>query len=145
MQHSFTDGFRQIVQTPLTLSDGLHLPAGTHICVARYNISKDSANIPNADEFQGFRYYEKRKELHEGHKHQFAVTDKDHLHFGHGKLACPGRFFASTELKIVVAHLIMGYDFKYPEGKGRPENLNVDEFLYPDPTARLLIRRRPDA
>ena len=135
--------FHRIVQKPLTLSDGLHLPAGTHICAASYSISQDPENIPNAQNFDGFRYSNLRKQPDQDSKHQFAMTDRNHLHFGRGKYACPGRFFASAELKMIIAHLILRYDFKYPEGKGRPANLNADEFLYPDPAARLLIKRRP--
>ena len=135
--------FHRIVQKPLTLSDGLHLPAGTHICAASYSIAQDPNNIPNSQNFDGFRYYNLRKQPNEDNKHQFATTDKNHLHFGRGKYACPGRFFASAELKMIIAHLILRYDFKYPEGQGRPANLNADEFLYPDPAARLLIKQRP--
>ena len=137
--------FHRILHKPLTLSDGLYLPAGTHICTASYAISQDPENISNAQNFDGFRYYIQRKQPDEDNKHQFAMTDKNHLHFGRGKYACPGRFFASAELKMIIAHLILQYDFKYPDGKGSPANLNADEFLYPDPDARLLIKRRPRA
>ncbi|TVY81918.1 Ent-kaurene oxidase [Lachnellula suecica] len=135
-------GFHRIVQTPLTLSDGTLLPTGTHLCVASEAISKDLNFAPNALEFDGFRYFRKREEAEEANKHQFAMTDKDHVHFGHGKYACPGRFFASNELKMITALLIMEFDFKYPEGKTRPANLNADEFLYSDPTTTLLMKRR---
>ena len=135
--------FHRLVQKPLSLSDGLPLPAGTQICTASYAISQDANNVSNAQDFDGFRYYNQRKEIDENTKHQFATTDKNHMHFGRGKYACPGRFFASAELKIVIAHLIMRYDFKYPYGKDRPANLKADEILYPDPSARLLLKRRP--
>lgn len=126
----------------LEIFDSLRLPAGTHICTASYAISKTPANISNAQDFNGFRYDEKRKQPNEEHRYQYAVADKDHGRFGYGKFACPGRFFAFSELKIIVAHLIMEFDFKYPEDKTRPEQLNVVEVLHPDPSARLLIKRR---
>ena len=78
-------GFHRIVQTPLTLSDGLQLPARTHICTAAYAISNDPANLSNAQDLNGFRYYEKRKQPDEEYRHQYAVMDKDHMHFGHGR------------------------------------------------------------
>jgi cytochrome P450 len=31
---------------------------------------------------------------------------------GHGKSACPGRFFASSEVKILFAHLLLNYEWK---------------------------------
>jgi len=69
------------------------------------------------------------------------MTDRNHLHFGYGKHACPGRFFASYELKMVLAELLLNYEFGYPNGKGRPENLNADEFLYADPETVLEMRK----
>lgn len=42
---------------------------------------------------------------------------------------------------MVLAELLLNYDFRYPEGKGRPENLNADEFLYADPETVLEMRK----
>lgn len=72
------------------------------------------------------------------------MTDKNHLHFGHGKYACPGRFFAVLEMKMILARMLVEYEFKYPEGQGRPRNLTMDENVLPDPAARLLVRKRQD-
>jgi hypothetical protein len=56
-------------------------------------------------------------------KHQFVVTSSDSLNFGHGNHACPGRFFASNEIKVVLIELLRNWDFRFLEGKGRPENV----------------------
>lgn len=135
-------GFHRIVQgSPITLSDGKILTPGTHICLASYEISKDPKIIPNQG-FDGFRYYRLRKNPEEDKKLQYSMTDKNHLHFGQGRFACPGRFFAANELKMILGELNLDYDFKFPEGKTRPLTFNADEYLYPDPSARLLMRRR---
>lgn len=73
---------------------------------------------------------------------QFATTSENSLHFGHGKLACPGRFFASNEIKIVLSEMLLRFDFKFPEGQGQPLNLSMDENIYPEPSARVLARAR---
>lgn len=44
--------------------------------------------------------------------YQAVQTSADHLFFGHGNQACPGRFFAVHELKVLLSHILMGYDFK---------------------------------
>lgn len=142
IDHDVVVGFHRIIQEPLTLSDGTFLPTGTHLCVASEAISKDARFAANAAAFDGFRYFRKRQETAEANKHQFSMTDKTHVHFGHGKFACPGRFFAANELKLILARLIEEFDFMYPDGQTRPANLNVDEFLYSDPTRTLLMRRR---
>lgn len=71
------------------------------------------------------------------------MTDKSTMHFGHGRYACPERFFASNKTKLLLAHVLINYDVKFPEGKGRPVNMSLDENGFPDPAAKILIQRRP--
>lgn len=42
---------------------------------------------------------------------------------------------------MVLAELLLNYEFRYPNGKERPENLNADEFLYADPETVLEMRK----
>ena len=134
--------FNRIIKQPLTLSDGTILPQNTHIAVASAPILIDPAIVSEPSKFDPLRSYRKRQESGEANKHLWAMTDKDNLHFGHGRYSCPGRFFAANEIKIIIARLLTVYDFKYPEGKGRPRNFTADENIYPDPKARLLVRKR---
>jgi cytochrome P450 len=63
--------------------------------------------------------------------------------FGIGSHTCPGRFFASQEIKLVMAYLIRNYDIKLEdEAEGRPENIVTDYRVRPDPTKRVLMKRR---
>jgi cytochrome P450 len=137
--------FNRIVKEPFTLSDGVQLPKGTHVAVASAPILMDPAVVPDPEKFDPFRSYRKRLEPGEGNRHLFAMTDKDHLHFGHGKYSCPGRFFAINEIKMIMCRLLLEYDFAYPENQGRPVNMTADENIYPDPAAKLLIKRRKNA
>ncbi|KAI1454028.1 cytochrome P450 monooxygenase [Annulohypoxylon moriforme] len=140
--------FNRIVRSPVKLSDGTLLPAGTHFSMAAHSLLHDPELLPGGGdptEFDPFRYSRLRDDASKpenANKFQFAMTDRNSLHFGHGKYACPGRFFASNEIKIILAHLLLRYDFKYPAGQGRPRNLFADENIYPDPAARLLMRER---
>lgn len=36
--------------------------------------------------------------------------------FGWGRHACPGRFFAANEIKMIVATYILTYDIRLPDG-----------------------------
>ncbi|KAI1367948.1 cytochrome P450 [Xylaria arbuscula] len=137
--------FNRIVREPLQLTDGTKLPVGTHFSIASDAVLHDADYLPGGGDpetFDGFRYARLREKAENANKYQFAMTEDSSLHFGHGKFACPGRFFASNEIKMILGHLLVRYEFKYPEGQGRPQNLNADENLYPDPVARVLIRRR---
>jgi ent-kaurene oxidase len=135
--------FNRLVQTPIQLSDGTHLPTGTLFCMAAGAIARDPNVVPDPTKFDGLRWYTKRQDPKEANKHQHAMTDSNTMHFGHGRYACPGRFFASNEIKLILAHLVMNYDFNFLDGKGRPETLTLDENMFPDPKAKILIKRRP--
>jgi cytochrome P450 len=36
--------------------------------------------------------------------------------FGFGRHACPGRFFAANEIKMIIANFVLAYDMKLPDG-----------------------------
>lgn len=124
------------------LLDGTVLPKGAHISMAVNAIQNDPAVTPQPENFDGLRYYKLRQKEGEGHMHQFSTTQERVLNFGHGSNSCPGRFFASLEIKIILVRLIMDYDWKLPEGQGRPENLRAHEFIFPNPDAEILVRKR---
>ena len=82
-------------------------------------------------------------------KHQFVTTSSESLNFGHGNHACPGRFFASNEIKVVLIELLRSWEFRLKgdwEGVGgedkRPKNWEVDMGIVPDVGAELEFRRR---
>ena len=100
---------------PLTLSDGTYLPKGTFIAVAAASTLLDLEVTPDPETFDAFRSYRKRLEPGESAHHQYATMDKDHMHFGHGKHVCPGRFLAVNELELILGCFLLNYDLKYPE------------------------------
>lgn len=105
-------------------------------------ILMDPEVTPDPQRFDPLRSYRQRLAPDQANLHQFVTTDKNHLEFGHGRYACSGRFFAAHEIKMILAHIILHYDLAYPTGKGRPINLIVDGSVYPDPSARLLIKKK---
>jgi len=134
-------GFKRAVMEPLTLSDGVQLPRGVHLVVPVVPIALESVE-PNPDVFDGFRFYRERQKPGQSNLHQFAMTDKKNMHFGHGRYSCPGRFFASHTIKILIAQLILKYDFKFMPGESRPKNVIAHEYCFPDPAARILLKER---
>lgn len=75
------------------------------------------------------------------HKNQEMVTPSDtFLGFGNGRHACAGRFFASQEMKLMLAHVVTHYDVRI-EG-GRPKNFNIVLASTPTDKAEILVRRR---
>jgi len=48
------------------------------------------------------------------------------MNWGTGRHGCPGRHLASHEIKIVIANLLLKYEFKFAEGKSRPDDAPAD-------------------
>lgn len=136
--------YHRVMLQKHVLSDGFVLPRGSHISMPVNAIQNDPMTTPSPEIFDGFRYYKLRQKEGEGHLHQFITTQNNILNFGHGAFACPGRFFASLEIKNILVRLIMDYDWRLPEGQGRPDNLTAHEFIFPNPEGILLMRARPE-
>ena len=48
------------------------------------------------------------------------------MNWGTGRHGCPGRHLASHEIKIVIANLLLTYDFKFAEGKSMADDAPAD-------------------
>ncbi|KIX06643.1 uncharacterized protein Z518_04619 [Rhinocladiella mackenziei CBS 650.93] len=94
------------------MSDGTLIPKGVHFWCNYLAMSLDDNVWENAREFDPWRMYRLRQLEGEENKHQFVMTTPKNLTFGHGKHACPGRFFAANEIKTLLALIIMLYDVR---------------------------------
>ncbi|KAL1632772.1 hypothetical protein SLS58_011319 [Diplodia intermedia] len=128
------------VTAPVTLSDGTHLAAGTHVAIPTWHMKDPDFYGPDAATFDGRRFLDRREQPGSEHRWQFVTTSPEHLGFGHGQHACPGRFFASNEIKIAMAHLLLKYDWKF-EGEPPLKSLRDSEWM-PDPAAKIWVRKR---
>lgn len=133
---------QRLATVPITLKDGTHIPVGTRIACANADILNDPEITPYPEIFDPMRSHRKRHETGELSKYQAGQTTKSNLHFGYGRQACPGRHFAIGEIKMILGRLLLEYEFKYPEGKGRPRTLYAGENAFPDPRAKLMMRKR---
>ena len=105
------------------------IPKGSIIEVAQDAISRDESVFPEPEKFKPWRFYELRQqarergEVEKAAQNQFVSVSQDVLTFGYGRHACPGRFFAANELKMIAANMILQYDIKNVEGQvGRIPN-----------------------
>lgn len=82
----------RLVKSPITLSDGTVLPAGTRIMVSNDKVN-DSDVFPEAEKFDVARFMTLRQLPGNENKHQFVTTTAEQMGFGHGQHACPGKIF----------------------------------------------------
>ncbi|KAF2967351.1 hypothetical protein GQX73_g6208 [Xylaria multiplex] len=135
---------QRVALESLTLKDGTYIPKGSRICWANDNQINDPSITPNPEVFDPLRSYVKRHSSPDQmNKHLAGQTSPDNLSFGYGKLACPGRHFGVNEFKLIMARLIMEYDFKLPDNAtSRPRLISIDEFMFTDPKARVMMKLR---
>ncbi|EJD07461.1 cytochrome P450 [Fomitiporia mediterranea MF3/22] len=138
-------GLTRKIMSDFTLSHGTFLPAGTFVAANLTGVHHDDSYYPDADKFDGFRFAKLREQNpDESVKHQMVKTSPEYLPFGHGRHACPGRFFAVNELKAMMAYLILNYDVKAEVEGVRPENEYYRNQLSPNSKAKILLRKRTD-
>ncbi|TFK29185.1 cytochrome P450 [Coprinopsis marcescibilis] len=128
-----------------TFSDGTTVPKGFRVAVAGQAIHEDKENYKSADAFDGFRFLELRDGGHEydNLRHQMVTLDSSFLFFGHGRAACPGRFFAVNEVKAMMAYMLLNYDFKLPNDSTEvPAGFYIMGGRSPSMSAPILIRKR---
>lgn len=158
----------RIVKKTLTLSDSLVLPEGTHICVPAGPMTRDSSFIAKAPVFDGFRWcrHPSDRNALERSSSDSATSDTNPepdgpslvsttsmnyvslnpaaMHFGYGRQACPGRFFAGFMIKAILSRVLIDYDFKFENDRTgwRPANIYVGEHILPNMQTTVMFRKR---
>lgn len=129
---------------PITLQDGTHIGKGAYISLPVSNVPADPTICRNPGEFDGFRFYNFRRQSPENaSRYQFTSTERYSLHFGYGRHACPGRFFASTQLKAVLAWIIRNWDIRFEDSvRQRPTNKVFGLDMGPDTRISLEFKLR---
>ncbi|KAI9666050.1 MAG: hypothetical protein M1821_003985 [Bathelium mastoideum] len=135
--------YNRVMQQDYTLSNGVTLRRGQMICVSSCSRQKDPAIFPHPEVYDALREYNQDLEAHRARP--FKTIDGDALRWGSGRWACPGRFLASLEAKVILVKLLDGFEFKLSEGRTRPSSMTTHEFVFIDEHAQLLVRQRADA
>ncbi|CAK5266785.1 unnamed protein product [Mycena citricolor] len=132
-----------------TFSDGVKVPYGSFVYVSGKPVHYDPKIHEDPEVFKGFRYSDLREAKADNHTVEAGIfnshmvsTSMEHLSFGHGKHSCPGRFFAATEIKAMLAHILINYDIKAAVPGVRPPNDEHGMMSSPNGTAGILIRKR---
>jgi hypothetical protein len=135
---------RRVARHDYTFSDGTVVPRGTLLGVAALATHLDEKIYPNALNFDPFRFVKLQEQETGGRRFDMVTTSVDSLTFSHGKHACPGRYFATCELKLMLAHIIMNYDVKLEDDGVRPKDMWFMTTCVPNMNAKVLFRRRVD-
>lgn len=142
MSGNVTSFIRKVVK-PIDLSDGTHLPVGTKLLAPQCGISRDDRYFPEPGRFDALRFLRLRQRSDEdANRFQFTSINDTNMNFGAGKHACPGRFFASNEIKMILAYFLISYDLRLRDGESRPKGMMLMMSKTPNPDAEIMFRRR---
>ncbi len=152
-------GLSRTVMSPVgvTAPNGTFCPYGSTISVPTNGVHNDPALYPDAASYQPFRFSSQRESLPaelgdtlpetldtedylKRANLSFVSTSPTYHPFGHGRHACPGRFFAANELKLLLAYMVLNYDFEMLPA--RTESKWIGSTLVPPMKATVKIRRR---
>ena len=131
---------KRIAQDDVTLSNGARVRKNGKIAVSMHGCW-DPDVYENPEKWDGYRFLRLRDTPGREHTAQLVSTSPNHLGFGHGEHACPGRFFAANEVKISLAHLLLNYDWQLPEGVV-PKVYSAGFGIGTDPFVKMQYRRR---
>ena len=130
-------------------TEGWRAPKGTLIGIDMQNIQHDPEIYPDPDTYDAFRFSKPREEADVSTVHSnvnevkntgLVTTSDIFLPFSHGRHACPGRFFASLEMKLVLAYIFMNYEVELL--KSRPPNVWFGQSMLPPMKATIKVKRR---
>ncbi|CAK7270334.1 hypothetical protein SEPCBS57363_004047 [Sporothrix epigloea] len=148
-------------------AEGWHVPYGGLLMLDLAGTHHDPDLYANPDAYDAFRYARQREALESSASHGdttekehqpaktaaqitadamrglklgMVTTSDSHLAFGHGRHACPGRFFVAHKLKMFLAYLLTNYDIKPLEE--RPKTMWVGQTIIPPLAVKVEVRRR---
>ncbi|KAG0648808.1 Tenellin biosynthesis B [Hyphodiscus hymeniophilus] len=155
---------RKVMVDNVTTEDGIPLPRGAMVSILAHPAQCDGEYFSDPEKFDPFRFSRQREQARSGtttpasengDASDCAQRSKDgsltvvstgpqHIIFGHGRHACPGRFLLDFELKMIMAHLFAHYDVELlPEYDGkRPQAKWVAEATMPPGEGKIRVRRR---
>ncbi|KAL4734144.1 Fumitremorgin C monooxygenase [Aspergillus similis] len=130
----------RVAKDKVTLQDGTVVPKGTSLAFAN-DLRFDPTMYPKPETFDGHRFQRMREDPEKTELAPFTKTRMSHLAFGHGKHACPGRFLACDEGKLILSHILLNYEIRAV--KGCLPDLRVrGMFIQLDPGAIMSVKRR---
>jgi cytochrome P450 len=110
-----------------TFSNGMHVPQGALLAAPIKVYQRDETAYPGG--------FNPRRSMQDPEHPKVTDISQNFLNFGLGRGACPGRWFTSNLLKLVLTHLLLDYDFVRLDK--RPEN--VRKVTLDEPCGRFLI------
>jgi cytochrome P450 len=124
----------------VTLKNGLFLPHGSTVGVPQWALHHDPAIYSDPYIYNPLRFYNQRANSHQEQDTRSLVSaSPEFLAWGLGRHACPGRFFAAAEMKLILADILLNYDVHQVKIRPPPQWLGTNHI---PPTCTVKVKRR---
>lgn len=131
---------RRVASDDVYLKDGHKIDKGTRLAVSNCWMW-DPTFYEDPETFDAYRFVKLRQVSGREASANLVSVSPEHMAFGLGSHACTGRFFAVNQMKIVLCHILLKYEFKLADGSiPRPRRYGVR--AQADPAAKISLRRR---
>ncbi|KAM7213478.1 cytochrome P450 [Rhypophila decipiens] len=117
---------RRKAMEPFAFSDGLEVQKGDWVCFPMWPMMRDPARYEDPKRFDGFRFIKANQMLRRGQNPK-TVPERTEMKFtdagydwpiwGFGRETCPGRWYASLVMKLLLVHVLENYECKMAEPK----------------------------
>lgn len=135
-------------------TEGWRAPQGTYIGLDMHSVQHDPEIYRSPNTYDAFRFSRPKEEANgiadEKAKDEsgllrikntgLVTTSEIFLPFGHGRHACPGRFFVSLEMKLILAYMVLNYDVE--PLVSRPPHKWFGQSSIPPMKATIKLRRK---
>ena len=130
----------------ITLSSTCTIPSHSYISVPLVHFLRNPNIYPNPTQFDPYRFLHLRKRPGEETSHRFVSINNRFFAFGLGAHVCSRRFFVGNEIKIILAILLITYDFQCLQTQAskvtRPSNLCFEQQNAPCLIQKINFRKR---
>ena len=140
--------------------EGWFAPQGAFIGVNVDRVHHEAQIFPDPDRYEAFRFSRSKEETTTSDPKRNDVsnsaeipqktqntglitTSETFLPFGHGRFACPGRFFVAILMKMILAHVVLNYEVE-PLAT-RPPNRWIGQNYLPPMKAKIRVRRTSES
>ena len=128
------------------LPSGVRIPYGETVCVSGYSLHRDESIYADPDTFHYDRFLQSLDGVQENEESNrtlsktAATTEVDYAVWGHGRHACPGRFFAVNLVKMIIGCIVENYELRLWDE--RPANFWLGDTPIPPRNVVVGVRRR---
>ena len=93
--------------------------------------------------FDGDRFLKRRQEdSTTAGQQSYIAANLSNMSWGYGSHACPGRWFADAEIKVIVIYMVQHFDMRFGDGYDRPKSMEFETQNLPDRSATVWLKRR---